>query len=106
MPKYLLQANYTVEGVRGVLEKGGSARKVAVQEAAKGLGGKVDAFYFAFGMTDVFVIADLPDHTAAAALSLAVGASGAVSATTTVLLSPDEIDKAAKAGVKYRPPGS
>lgn len=106
MPKYLLQANYTLDGVKGVLEKGGSARKAAVQAAAKTVGGKIESFYFAFGSTDVIVIADLPDNSAAAALALAVTAAGGATVTTTVLLPPEEIDNAAGANVKYRPPGS
>ena len=70
MPKYLLQVNYTLDGVKGVLAKGGSARKSAAQAAAKSVGGKLDSFYFAFGGTDVFTVADLPDNAAAAALAL------------------------------------
>ena len=106
MPKYLLQVNYTLDGVKGVLAKGGSARKAAAQAAAKSVGGKVDSFYFAFGSTDVFVVADLPDNAAAAALALTVTAGGGATVSTTVLLSPDELDRAAEANVKYRPPGS
>ena len=106
MPKYLLEVNYTLDGVRGVLAKGGSARKAAAQAAAKSAGGKVDVFYFAFGESDVYLIADLPDNAAAAALALAVCAGGGATTSTIVLLSPDEIDKASGANVKYRPPGS
>src|SRR5688500_1310714 len=99
MAKYLLQVNYTLDGVKGVMAKGGSARKTAAQQAAKSVGGKVEAFYFAFGSTDVYVIADLPDNAAAAALALTVSAAGGATVSTTVLLTPDEIDKAAGAGV-------
>ena len=106
MPKYLVQANYTIDGVRGVLEKGGSARKAAIQAAAKTVGGKVDSFFFAFGATDVIVICDLPDNAGAAALALAVSAGGGATTTTTVLLTPEEIDNAVANQVKYRPPGS
>jgi uncharacterized protein with GYD domain len=106
MPKYLLQVNYTLDGVRGVLAKGGSARKAAAQAAAKSAGGKVDVFYFSFGESDVYLIADLPDNAAAAALVLAVCAGGGATTSTTVLLTPDELDKASGANVKYRPPGS
>jgi len=106
MPKYLLQVNYTLEGVRGVLAKGGSARKAAAQAAAKSAGGKVEVFYFAFGESDAYVIADLPDNAAAAALALAVSAGGGATTSTIVLLTPDELDKASGANVKYRPPGS
>jgi uncharacterized protein with GYD domain len=105
MPKYLLEVNYTLDGIRGVVDKGGSARKSAAQAAAKSVGGKLDVFYFAFGGTDVVTIADLPDNTAAAALALAVTAGGGASVRTVVLLTPDEIDAAVDKTVKYTPPG-
>ena len=106
MPKYLLEVSYTLDGVRGVLAKGGSARKAAASTAAKSVGGKLDSFYFAFGGTDVFAVADVPDNTAAAALALAVTAGGGATVRTVVLLTPEEIDAASKKGVKYSPPGS
>jgi uncharacterized protein with GYD domain len=106
MPKYLLEVNYTLDGVRGVVAKGGSARKAAAQAAAKSVGGKLDVFYFAFGGTDAFTIADLPDNAAAAALGLAVTAGGGAAVRTVVLLTPDEIDSATQMTVKYSPPGS
>ncbi len=106
MPKYLLEVNYTLDGVRGVVAKGGTARKAAAQAAAKSVGGKIDTFHFAFGGTDVFTIVDLPDNAAAAALALAISAGGGATARTVVLLSPEEIDAATQKGVKYTPPGS
>jgi uncharacterized protein with GYD domain len=72
----------------------------------KGVGGRVESFYFALGSTDAYVIADLPDNATAAALALTVSASGGTTVSTTALLTPDEIDQAADASVKYRPPGS
>ena len=106
MPKYLLQVNYTLDGVRGALAEGGSARKAAAQAAAKSAGGKIESFHFAFGSTDAYVIADFPDNASAAALALTVSAGGGAVVNTTVLLSPDEVDKAAGMTVKYRPPGA
>lgn len=106
MPKYLLEVNYTLEGVRGVAAKGGSARKAAAQAAAKSVGGKLDLFYFAFGGTDVVTIADMPDNSAAAALALAVTAGGGATVRTVVLLTTEEIDAATEKTVKYSPPGS
>src|SRR3979411_1357600 len=100
MPKYLLEVNYTLDGVRGVLKQGGSARKAAAPGAAKSLGGKLDSFYFAFGGTDVYTVADMPDNESAAALALTVSAGGGATVNTVVLLSPDEVDVATKKGVK------
>ena len=105
MAKYLLQASYSAEGTKGLLKDGGSKRRAAAEAALKGVNGKLEAFYYAFGETDVFAIADVPDNISAAALSLAVSASGAVKTQMTVLLTPEEIDQATKKTVSYRPPG-
>jgi uncharacterized protein with GYD domain len=106
MPKYLVEASYTREGVAGVLAKGGSSRREAVQHTIEGMGGQLECFYFAFGDRDAFAIVDAPDDEAAAAVVMAVNGSGAVMARTTVLLTPEQIDEAAKRSVDYRPPGS
>ena len=105
MPKYLIHANYVGEGLKGVLKEGGSSRRSAVEKMFASVGGKVEAFYYAFGDTDVFLIADLPDNVSAAALSLTVNATGAVTTKVTVLLTAEEIDIAAKKAVSYRAPG-
>lgn len=105
MPKYLLQASYTAEGAKGLLKDGGSKRHAAAKTLVESLGGKIDCFYFAFGRTDVVAIADFPDGASAAAASLAISASGAVEGRVTVLLTPEEIDQAAKKSSKYTPPG-
>lgn len=106
MPKYLVEASYNQEGVKGVQSAGGSSRREAIAAMAEALGGSVDNFYFAFGDSDVYTVVDLPDNEAAAAVALAVNSSGAVTTKTTVLLTPEEIDAAAKRSVDYRPPGS
>jgi len=88
VPKYLFQANYVGEGLKGLLSEGGSKRRDAVDKLMKSVGGKVESFYYAFGGTDAFLTVDLPDNVTAAALSLAVSASGAVETRITVLLTP------------------
>ena len=105
MPKYLIQFNYTAEGVKGVLKEGGSSRRAATEKLIKSMGGTVEAYYFAFGEADGFVIADLPDSTSMAAINLTVASSGAVATKTTVLITPEEVDAAAKKTPSYRPPG-
>lgn len=105
MPKYLIKANYLSEGINGLLKEGGTRRRAAVDELFKSMGGTVDAFYFAFGDEDVFIIGDLPDNTTAAALSIRVNAAGVTTCKTTVLLTPQEIDEAVKKTATYRPPG-
>ena len=106
MAKYLLEVNYTLEGVKGVKAKGGSARLAAAKAAAESVGGSIECFYFAFGGTDVYAIGDFPDNVSAASLSLAVAAGGGVSVKTVVLLTPEEIDQAVAKTVSYAPPGS
>lgn len=105
MAKYLFQASYTDTGVEGLLKEGGSSRRAAVKKAVEGAGGTLDAFYYAFGFTDVFCIADLPGNVDAAAFALQVSATGQAKVKTTVLIAPEEIDQAAKKIFDYRPPG-
>jgi uncharacterized protein with GYD domain len=106
MAKYLVRATYTADGVRGVLSEGGNGRREAVRSLIEGLGGTLDAFYFAFGETDVYAIVDLPDNASAAAASLAVSAAGATRSQVAVLLTPDEVDAASKKTTSYRAPGT
>ena len=105
MPKYLVVASYTADGVKGVLKDGGSKRRQAAESVLKSVGGKVDAFYFAFGEHDVYAIIDAPDNVSIAAASLAIGASGAVQTKTVVLLTPEEVDQATKKTASYQAPG-
>jgi uncharacterized protein with GYD domain len=104
--KFLVKASYTAEGTKGVQSAGGTARRDVVAKMAQGLGGSVECFYFAFGETDAYVVLDLPDNRSAAAASLAVTASGGATSEIVVLLTPEEIDEAAKLSVDYRPPGA
>ena len=105
MPKYLIQASYTAEGAKGLLKDGGSKRRQAAEQVMKSVGGKLEAFYFALGDTDAFVIVEAPDQAAIAAASLVINASGAINTKTIALLTPEEIDQAAKKSVNYRAPG-
>jgi uncharacterized protein with GYD domain len=106
MAKYLLEVNYTLDGIKGVKAKGGSARLAAAKAAAESVGGSIEAYYFAFGGTDVYAIVDAPDNVSAAALTLAAAAGGGVTIRTVVLLTPEEIDQAVAKNVSYSPPGS
>ena len=106
MPKYLFEASYTQEGLQGLLKEGGTQRREVVENLAAALGGSVEAFYYAFGDCDIYVIADLPDDATATAASLVVGASGAGSVKTTVLIPPETVDEATGKVVNYQPPAS
>ena len=106
MPKYLFQASYTTEGAKGLLKEGGTKRRAAVEQLMKSVGGKLEAFYFAFGESDVFLLVDAPDNASVAALSLTTAAAGVVTnLRTSVLLTPEDMDQATKKSVSYRPPG-
>ena len=104
MPRFLFEASYTVEGLKGLRRQGGSGRREAVARAAQSVGGRLEHFYFAFGEHDAFAVADLPDNESAAAFALAVSEAGGASVRTVVLLTPEEVDEAAKHSVEYRPP--
>jgi uncharacterized protein with GYD domain len=107
MPKYLVQASYTAEGLKGLQKDKASGRKEAVSKAIEGLGGKLESIYFAFGADDVVVIFDLPDNIAAARLAIAVGASGLIRTRTTPLLTVEDVDQALEApDIGFRAPGS
>jgi uncharacterized protein with GYD domain len=105
MARYLFQGTYSREGAQGLLHDGGTKRRAAGEALMTSLGGRLEAFYYGFGETDLFMIVDLPDHVAAAAASLIVVASGAGSWRTTVLLSAEEMDRVPKSGGNYRAPG-
>lgn len=105
MPKYLIQGSYSDQGLKGLLEEGGSKRREASEQAIKGVGGRLEAFYYAFGKHDFVIIADFPSNVDASALSLTANASGGVKSWMTVLITPEEVDQATKRTVKFRPPG-
>jgi uncharacterized protein with GYD domain len=103
--KFMVLAKYTDEGLKGLLKEGGSKRREAVDHAVKSLGGTLEAFYYAFGEADVVGIADMPDNVSAAAFALLITAAGGATLNTTVLITPEEVDEAAKKSMDYRPPG-
>lgn len=105
MPKYLIQASYVGEGLKGLLKEGGSKRLETVAKTLEAMGGKLECMYYAFGDFDVIGIADMPDNMSSVAFSMMINASGAINAKTVVLLTPEEIDQATQKTVDYRAPG-
>ena len=105
MPKYLIQSSYSVDGIKGVLRDGGTARSQVVRRMLESVGGRVEQMYFAFGENDVYIIADMPSNAAMAAVGLAVTAAGGARTKTVVLLTSEEIDEAARQEVDYQAPG-
>ena len=106
MPKYLIEFSYTSEGAKGLLKEGGTARREATKELLQSVGGRLEAYYFAFGSADGFILADIPDNAGAAAASLTGSATGAVHAKTTVLITPEEMDAASQKKTEFRAPGA
>ena len=106
MPKYLFHGSYTAEGLRGLMDEGGSKRVEAAQQALGSAGGTLEAFYFALGDDDFYIIVDLPDNVSASAVSFVGNVSGTFSIRTVALLTPAEVDEAVALSVDFRPPGS
>lgn len=106
MPKFLVEASYTAEGMRGLIKDKASGRKNAVEKALTSVGGKLESFYFAFGERDAVILCDLPDNISAAGLSIAVAASGMVESQITPLLTIEEVDKALAKSVTFIVPGA
>ena len=104
MPKYLAVASYTSEGIKGLTKAGGVSRRAVVEKLLKSLGGHLEAFYFAFGENDAYLVLDVPDNLTAAAISLAVAGAGATRMKTIEFLTPEEIDQAMEKHVDYAPP--
>ena len=105
MAKYLWQVAYSSEGLTGVLKEGGTSRREMIEKLAANMGGTIESFHFAFGENDAYIIGDFPSNVDVAAVAMTVGAAGAASVKTTVLLTPEEVDQATKKSVEYRPPG-
>lgn len=105
MPKYLFHGSYTPEGLRGLMAEGGSKRVEAAKQALSSVGGSLEAFYFAFGDSDFYIIVDLPDNVSTTAVTMAGNVSGTFSIKTVVLLTPEEIDRSVLKRVDFRPPG-
>ena len=106
MAKYLYKVSYSADGLRGVMKEGAASRASFIEKLVANIGGQMEAFYFAFGDADVYVIADLPDDTTAAAVAMAVASSGVGSIETVKLLTPDQVDAARGIDTGYKPPGA
>jgi uncharacterized protein with GYD domain len=108
LPLYLSRFSYTTDAMKAMLNQP-QDRSAAAREVAESLGGNLLGFWFAFGEFDGVFLMEGPDNASAAAVAMAVGASGAISdIETTVLLDMDEAQDAMRkaAAATYRPPGS
>ena len=90
MPLYMTQCSYTPAGLEGLVERP-EARREYLSKVVEGLGGRLVAFYFAFGEYDAVGIVEMPDHVKEAALVLGNVASGHLAAVkTTPLITVEE----------------
>jgi uncharacterized protein with GYD domain len=105
MAKYLIEASYTAQGLKGLQKDKASGRKQAVAKLLEGLEGKLEAMYFAMGEHDVILIVDVPDIVTGAALSFGVSVTGLVRTKSTALLTVEETDRALAKKIHYRAPG-
>jgi uncharacterized protein with GYD domain len=105
MPKFLVEVKYSLDGAKGLMAEGGSSRVAVTKTAVESLGGSLEAFYFAFGEVDAYIIVDLPDNVSAAAAALTARVTGGVMNGIVVLLTPEEIDAATQMEGNYRAPG-
>ena len=106
MAKYLLKGNYKGDGIKGLLNEGGSKRRDAAVAAVESVGGTLDCLYYAFGEFDIYGICDFPDVASATAISLMINATGAVTIDLTPLMTVEDVDAAMTKSPSYRPPGS
>jgi uncharacterized protein with GYD domain len=83
-------------------------RRVTLAPVFEEAGGKLLGYWYAFGEIDGYALFEAPDDVAAASVLVKVGASGALTASTTKLLTVDEALEAMKRAstVQYRAPGS
>ena len=106
MPKFMVRASYSTDGLKGLVREGGTSRRDAVKAAVESVGGTLETFLYGFGEGDLYVIVDVPDEETMTAISLTIGASGALYPHTIALLTPEQVDAAVKKNVNYRPPGA
>jgi uncharacterized protein with GYD domain len=105
MPLYLYQAAYTPESLTAQI-KSPADRLEIVGGQVKSAGVRFVTGGYTFGDYDLCVIMEAPDDTAMAAVSVAIGAGGAVrNARTTRLLTGAEYVEALKKASKvaYKP---
>jgi uncharacterized protein with GYD domain len=106
MTHYLIQASYTSQAIAAMV-KNPQDRADAVRPMIERAGGKLHGLWFAFGESDIVAIAEMPDDVSAAAISMAIGATGAMSNyRSTPLMSSGEAVEAMRkaASMGYQAP--
>ena len=105
MSRYMVKVSYSVAGLQGIMKEGAEHRRAFIAKMVAGMGGSLESFDFGFGETDVYAICEMPDDESAAAVAMAVGASGAGSCQTVKLLTAAQVDRARGIQTGYQAPG-
>ena len=106
MPYFLIEGSYTSEAWAALTRKS-EDREKSFKDFVERAGGKVKAFYFAFGESDVVGIIETPDAGSAAAIAVAVTSVGHLKhfRTTPLMTNQEAMDVMKKAGgLKYQAP--
>ena len=108
MPHFMVKGSYTDEGSKGLLGEGGTPRIEQAKSLIESQGGSLECMYFSYGEDDIVGICEMPDNASAAAVSLAVSSTGALTVSLTPLITAEEIDGASEKAknLAYRPPGT
>jgi len=109
MAKYAVFFTYTSETWARMIKNPGD-RTAAARRLADSVGGSLESGYWMFGAHDGFAVVDVPDSVRAAALSVAVGSTGAFKHLEThELFTQDQLGQmlshARDAVQAYQPPG-
>ena len=103
MGKYLFKVIITNVRAAGAPAAFGAEWESSLREAVAHVGGSVEAIYFAFGDTDIYMVADVPDEASVAALSLGISNGRDATVRTVVLFDPSRIGAPIWT---WRPPGT
>ncbi len=106
MPTYMIQGSYSTAAIAAMV-KNPQDRAVAIRTVVEKLGGKLHGLWFTFGEYDIVAISEMPDSASAAAFSMAIGATGSMSAyrTTPLMTTQESVEAMKKAGgIGYQPP--
>ncbi len=102
MPKFLMQAQYSTEGLKRLMQDTAAVRTEELKKAVASVGGRLEGLYWALGDDDAILLVDLPDSVSAAAAGMAASASGHARVRTTRLLTAGEVDQALAKIVRFR----
>ncbi len=88
MPTYLIQSQWTDQGIRNVKE---SAKRLDLgKKKLKDMGGEIKAVYLTTGAYDMLAVVEVPNDTILAAYVLWLGSQGNLRTQTVMAFTEDE----------------